>query len=74
MNRQERRQNGVQDKEKAIMLKLSDIEKIKQEATERATNTAFTLMLGIPAVIIRDKYSLLTKKFVDGKGRAERLT
>lgn len=72
MNRAERRRNGINEPEKSIMIKTSDIERIKQEAAERATNTAITLMLGIPLLVLHDKYSEITRKEVNGKSRLER--
>ena len=36
LNRAERRRNNITTPEKAVMIKVSDIEKIKDEAAERA--------------------------------------
>lgn len=72
LNRAERRRNNITTPEKAVMIKVSDIEKIKDEAAERATNTAITLMLGIPLLVLHDKYSELTRREVNGKSRLER--
>lgn len=78
MNRQQRRQKnkeGIQPKkEPVINIKYSDLQKIKKEAAENAANTAFVLMLGIPAMVIHDKYSQIMKRFEDGKPRVERFT
>ena len=41
---------------------------------KEAIDTAFILMLGLPVMIIHDKYPQLMKKVVDGKGREERFT
>lgn len=72
MNRAERRRNNITTPEKAVMIKVSDIEKIKDEAAERATNTAITLMLGIPLLVLHDKFGELTRLEVNGKSRLER--
>lgn len=53
-------------------MKSSDVLTIKKDAVNEAVDTAFILMLGIPVMILHDKYSLLMKKEVDGKSRTER--
>lgn len=55
-NRNERRRNGSSTKKEPIInIKASDITKIKNEAYEEATKVAFLLMLGIPALALRDE-------------------
>lgn len=53
-NRNERRRNGSK-KEPVINIKVSDVTRIKNEAYEEATKAAFLLMLGIPALALRDE-------------------
>lgn len=65
MNRKERRTKGIKNSEPVINIKVSDIEKIKDEASKNAIDTAFTLMLGMPLLVMRDKYGF-------GKVRLER--
>lgn len=72
MNRQERRKQGVKGKAKTYVLNSDQIKQLKDEAVQEATSTTFTLMVGLPVMILHDKYSLLTKKEVDGKCREER--
>lgn len=72
MNRQERRKQGITGKAKTYVLNSDQIEQLKKEATEEAIGTAFTLMLGLPVMILHDKYSQIMKKEVDGKCREER--
>lgn len=51
-----------------ISIKRSDVERMKQEATEKGCKLAFNLMLALPAVVILDKFGELMKK----DGRVER--
>lgn len=74
MNRQQRRQAKIKKKEPIINIKASDVVAIKSDAETKATNTAFILMLGIPAMVIHDKYPKLMKRVEDGKPRVERFT
>ena len=75
MNRAERRRQQRKDskKEKSYVMKKEQIDAIKNNATEKAVDTAFKLMLCIPVMVIHDKYSELMRKEVDGKSRGERL-
>ena len=69
MNRAERRRLAKNNaSEPVINIKSSDIERIKAQASEEAVELAFTLMLGIPAMVIHDKFGQLMKK----DGREER--
>lgn len=73
LNRAERRRlEKAGQKEPVINMKSSDVLTIKKDAVNEAVDTAFILMLGIPVMILHDKYSLLMKKEVDGKSRTER--
>ena len=74
MNRAERRREGVKNTEKIYTLNESQIKRLKNDAVKEAIDTAFIYMLGLPVMIIHDKYPQLMKKFVDGKGREERFT
>ena len=68
MNRQERRRMGIKRKDPMISIKQSDIDLMKEEATEKGCKLAFTLMLVIPSMVIHDKFGSLMKK----DGRLER--
>lgn len=50
------------------------LNKLKSLLVTDALDTAFILMLGIPVMVLHDKYGQLIKKEVDGKGRLERFT
>lgn len=62
MNRQERRRLGIKKKDPMVSLKQSDIDRMKEEATEKGCKLAFNLMLALPSMVIHDKYGLLMKK------------
>ena len=68
MNRQERRRMGIKKKDPMISIKQSDIDRMKEEATEKGCKMAFNLMLAVPAMVIHDKFGSLMKK----DGRLER--
>ncbi len=74
MNRAEKRRLAKEQakKDKVINIKVSEIEKIKKDAVKQATDEVFLLMLGLPAMVLHDKYSQIMKREVDGKGRVER--
>ena len=74
MNRAERRKSGIKTSVKTYTLNDLQIKQIKDDAVKEAIDTAFILMLGLPVMIIHDKYPQLMKKVVDGKGREERFT
>lgn len=69
MNRAERRRLQKQGKqvpkEPVINVKYSDVQTIKEKATSDAVDTAFLLMLGLPVLVLRDKWGF-------GKVRCER--
>lgn len=68
MNRQERRRLGIKKKDPMVSIKQSDINAMKEEATEKGCKMAFNLMLAVPAMVIHDHYGELMKK----NGRVER--
>lgn len=56
MNRQERRRLEIKKKDTMVYIKQSDIDRIKEEATEKGCKMAFNLMLAVPAMVIHDKF------------------
>ena len=48
-----------------ISIKQSDIDRMKEDATEKGCKLAFGLMLAVPAMVIHDHYGELMKK--DGR-------
>lgn len=68
MNRQERRRLGIKKKDPMVSIKQSDIDRMKEEATEKGCKMAFNLMLAVPAMVIHDKFGSLMKK----EGRVEK--
>ena len=74
MNRAERRRQGIKESVKTYTLNEEQIKQIKADAVKEAIDTAFILMLGLPVMIIHDKYPQLMKREVDGKCREERFT
>lgn len=57
MNRAERRRNArQQEKTKTYVLTEDQIEKIKRDATEKATRKAFVMCLSIPVMVLHDKF------------------
>jgi len=69
MNRSERRKlqkQGKQVKPEAVInIKASDVKAMKEEAAKFASDRAFLLMLGLPMMVLHDKYGF-------GKKRCER--
>jgi len=69
VNRAERRRlqkKGLPvKKEPVVNIKYSDVQQMKDEATKKAADTAFLLMLGLPVLVLRDKWGF-------GKVRLER--
>lgn len=68
MNRQERRRLGIKRKDPMVSIKQSDIDSMKEEATEKGCKMAFNLMLAVPAMVIHYKFGSLMKK----EGRVEK--
>ena len=71
MNRAERRRakKGVfrVKKEPVVNIKAADVQKIKQDASKEAADKAFLLMLGLPVMVLHDKFGF-------GPVRCERFT
>lgn len=62
MNRQERRKAGIKKTEPIINIKVSEIDRIKEEAVAKGCERALFLLLAIPVMIIHDKFGELMKK------------
>lgn len=62
MNRAMRRATGSRLKEPVYTLTQSQIQMMKKDATDKAIDTAFVLMLGLPAMVIEGHYPQLMKK------------
>lgn len=62
MNRSERRRAGKKDKVATYTLTQEQINRIKQEASKEAIDTAFTLMLALPLEVLKDKYWVKSAK------------
>lgn len=64
MNRAERRrlERKQGKKEPVYNIKSSNLEQIKRKATKDAVDVAFKLMLGIPVMVLHDKYGWGGKK------------
>jgi hypothetical protein len=69
MNRSERRRQQKEQSKDQVRYNLSkaDIKKIKDEAMTEAIDKAFILMLGLPVMVLHDKFGF-------GAKRLERLT
>ena len=67
MTRAERRRQErlLQKANKTYNLSVKEIEEMKMEAFEEALNTSFKLMLGIPLIVLRDKYGFGKKRLND---------
>lgn len=50
------------NKQKTYTLTVEQIEDIKKSATNEALDTAFILMLGLPVMVVHDKFGKLMKK------------
>lgn len=76
MSRAERRRNERTKKKTAAIYTMNEeqIAQMKADVTMKALDSAFVLMLGLPVMVLHDKYHLLMRKEVDGKGREERFT
>ncbi len=56
-NRKQRRKSKTTiKKEPTYTLRQSDIDRIKKEQTNKAVDVAFTLLLGMPVMVLHDKY------------------
>ena len=62
-------QEALNPKKRVYTLTEDDIARIKQDATNEAMSKAFVLMLGIPAMTLRDYFgygSVRLERFTDG--------
>ena len=62
-------QEALNPKKRVYTLTEDDIARIKQDATNEALNKAYVLMLGIPAMTLRDYFgygSVRLERFTDG--------
>ncbi len=58
----------VQKQSKKYTLTNAEIDKIKKDAAEKAIDIAMTLMLGLPVMVLHDKYGfreVRLKRFID---------
>lgn len=62
MNRQERRRLGIKRKDPMVSIKQSDIDRMKEEATEKGCKLAFGLMLAVRKGILHSKNWLNVSK------------
>lgn len=67
MNRAERRRRerqglGKDVKDPVYTVKRSDLDQAKKEAAQNAIDAAFILMLGLPVMVLHDKYEWGGKK------------
>lgn len=74
MGKKWQEQKQLAKKKKVYTLTQEQIDQIKQEATTKAMDAAFALMLGLPVMVIHDHMGKLWKKEVNGVCREERLT
>ena len=60
MNRAERRKAAKAGlpvkKEPVVNIKAADVQKMKQDASKEAADKAFLLMLGLPVMVLHDKF------------------
>lgn len=71
---EQRRLERAASKNPTYTLNKLQIDKIKKDALNEATDRAFILMIGLPVWVLHNNYPQLMKKEVDGKGREERFT
>lgn len=67
MNRAERRRAGA-EKDPVYTLRRSDIDRIKQEAAKQAAEHVLALTLGLPVMVLHDKWGFgaqRCERFVD---------
>lgn len=67
MNRAERRRlkRNQESCNATYTLRNEDVTRIKQDAAQEAVYTAFTMMLGLPVIVLRDKYGWGKKRLSD---------
>lgn len=73
MNRAERRRAKKAGlpvkKEPVVNIKAADVQKIKLDASKEAADKAFLLMLGLPVMVLHDKFGfgpVRCERFTDG--------
>ena len=67
MNRAERRKAGVKNRVPTYNMNTQQIQTLKEDVAQEATERAFILMLGIPAMVLRDHFGF-------GRKRMEKFT
>lgn len=70
-NRAERRRESKQ-KEAKYTLNRSQIQQMKEDCMKDAIDYAFRMMIGVPILVLHDKFAQLMKREVNGKSREER--
>lgn len=67
MNRAERRRlkRNQEICNATYTLRNEDVTRIKQDAAQEAVYTAFTMMLGLPVIVLHDKYGWGKKRLSD---------
>lgn len=67
MNRAERRRlkRNQESRNATYTLRNEDVTRIKQDAAQEAVDKAFVLMLGLPMIVLRDKYGWGKKRLSD---------
>lgn len=68
MNRKERRKSGNKDRVKTYVLTQDQIDQMKDEATQRAADAAFVVMMCIPVLVVKDKYGFDKEQISDFVG------
>ena len=67
MNRAERRRlkRNQESRNATYTLRNEDVTRIKQDAAQEAIDKAFVLMLGLPMIVLHDKYGWSKKRLSD---------
>lgn len=65
MGKRAEMRRDTRKKDPTYTLTLSQIERLKEDAIKEATHQAFILMIGIPVMVLHDKYYQLMKR--DGR-------
>lgn len=67
MNRAERRRlkRNQESRNATYTLRNEDVTRIKQDAAQEAIDKAFVLMLGLPMIVLHDKYGWGKKRLSD---------
>lgn len=67
MNRAERRRlkRNQESRNATYTLRNEDVTRIKQDAAQEAIDKEFVLMLGLPMIVLRDKYGWGKKRLSD---------